>query len=317
MLWDQRLTGRTVSDGGVPLYEPLLQSHLDWLRKTRNAVPSTVQSRSRYVGRFLRWLGPDATIAGLRELTAQRVEKYVLEQSQRNGSSGCAAMRTPLRMFLRFCYLKGYVQQRLDQAVPTARHYQLARAPRGLTDEQARRVLESVDRSTPIGRRDFAILQVLYTYGVRGGQVRKLRLTDVDWQGNSIFFRAMKMGADSRLPLTESVGESLLDYLQHGRPPSTRPDVFLSAYSPFPPIMTPSGFTNIADRHIRAAGIEGQWGTHCFRHCFATRLLASGHSLKAIADMIGHRRLASTFIYTKVDFNALREVALEWPEEVR
>jgi integrase/recombinase XerD len=317
MLSDHLYTGLQAADGAPALYEPLLQSHLDWLRETRNAVPSTVRSRSRYVGRFLEWLGPDATVAGLQGLTAQRIEKYVLEQSQRNGSSGCSSMRTPLRMFLRFCYLKGYTQQPLDQAVPTVRHYQLAHAPRGLTDEQARRVLEGVDHSTPIGRRDYAILQMLYTYGVRAGQVRKLRLTDVDWQGNSIFFRAMKMGDDIQLPLTESVGESLLDYLQYGRPSSARPEVFLSVFPPFPPIMTPSGLTNIAARHIRAAGIEGQWGTHCFRHCFATRLLASGHSLKAIADMIGHRLLASTFIYTKVDFNALREAALEWPEEVR
>jgi len=220
-------------------------------------------------------------------------------------------------MFFRFCYLSGYTQLRLDDAIPRAYCRRLAHPPRGLTDEQSRQVLECVDRQTPIGRRDYSILQMLYAYGVRGGQVRKLRLTDVDWRESTIHFRGMKGGDDSLLPLTDPVGDSLLDYLQHARPPSNHPEVFLSMHPPFPPIMTPSGFSEIAARHIRAAGIEGSWGTHCFRHGFATRMLASGHSLKAIADIIGHRWLTSTFIYTKVDFDALREAALEWPEEVQ
>lgn len=300
-----------------PLYGPLLQSHLDWLRKTRNAVPSTVQTRSCYLSRFLTWLGSDATITGLRKLTAQRVEQYILEQSQCSGSPGCPDMRTALRMFLRFCHLKGYVEQPLDHVVSSARRYRLAHAPRGLSDDQARRVLDAVDRSTPLGLRDYAILQMLYSYGVRGGQVRRLRLTDVDWRASTILFPGAKGGDNSHLPLTQAVGESLLDYLRRGRPPSSHPEVFLSKYPPFPPILTPSGFSRIVSRHARAAGIEGQWGTHCMRHGFATRMLDAGHSLKAIADLIGHRCITSTFIYTKVDFNALREAALEWPEEVQ
>jgi len=300
-----------------PLYEPLLQSHLDWLQKTRNAVPSTVRARSYYVGRFLAWLGPDATVTGLRKLTLRKVEQYLVEQSQRTGSRGSPEMRTALRMFLRFCYFRSYVERSLDHAVSTARQYHLARAPSGLSDEQALRVLDGVDRSTPLGLRDYAILQMLYSYGVRGGQVRALRLTDVDWRAGTILFPGVKGGHNSHLPLIEAVGESLLDYLQRGRPVSAHPEVFLSKYPPFPPIVTPSGFSDIVSRHVRAAGIEGHWGTHCMRHGFATRMLAAGHSLKAIADLIGHRCITSTFIYTKVDFNSLREAALEWPEEVQ
>ena len=77
------------------------------------------------------------------------------------------------------------------------------------------------------------------------------------------------------------------------------------------------GRRNRVFQHVQAAGIEGQWGTHCMRHGFATRMLNAGHSLKAIADLIGHRCITSTFIYTKVEFEALREAALEWPEEAR
>jgi site-specific recombinase XerD len=78
-----------------------------------------------------------------------------------------------------------------------------------------------------------------------------------------------------------------------------------------------SSLSAIVERHLRAAGIEfSSKGAHVFRHCFATRMLHQGHSLKAIADILGHRHLGTTFIYTKVNFNVLKQVALGWPQEV-
>jgi len=160
-------------------------------------------------------------------------------------------------------------------------------------------------------------VQLLYTYGVRGGQVRALQLEDIDWVHNQILFKASKGGKDSRLPLTAQVGESLLDYLQHSRPRCPYPHVFLTCRAPYHPLPHSSSLSSIVERHIRAAGIEVfSKGAHAFRHGFATRMLHQGHSLKAIADVLGHRHLSTTFIYTKVDFNALKHVALEWPQEV-
>ncbi len=110
------------------------------------------------------------------------------------------------------------IQQPLDQAVPTLRCYKLSTVVRGLSDEQALKLLQCIDRHSPAGRRDYAICQLLYTYGVRGGQVRALRFEDIDWAGNQILFRALKHGKDTLLPLTREVGESLLDYLQRVQP---------------------------------------------------------------------------------------------------
>jgi len=105
--------------------------------------------------------------------------------------------------------------------------------------------------------------------------------------------------------------------LQHCRPCSSYPHVFLTCRAPYHPFAHSSSVSAIVERHIRAAGIEiSSKGAHGFRHCFATRMLHQGHSLKAIADLLGHRHLGTTFLYTKVDFNALKQVALEWPQEV-
>jgi integrase len=211
----------------------------------------------------------------------------------------------------------GYIEQSLEYAVPTLRTYKLATVPRGLSDTEAQRVLQCIDRSSHVGRRDYAIVQLLYTYGVRGGQVRALRLEDIDWAHNQILFKASKHGKDSCLPLTPEVGESLLDYLQKSRPSYSYPHVFLTSRAPYHPFPHSNSLSAIAGRYIQAAGIElRSKGAHAFRHCFATRMLHKGHSLKAIADVLGHRHLGTTFIYTKVDFNALKQVGLEWPQEV-
>ena len=97
----------------------------------------------------------------------------------------------------------------LAQAVPPIRAYQLSHVPCGLSEEEAQKVLECIDRTTPVGRRDFAILQLLYTYGVRGGQIRALRLQDIQWRAKQIHFPAHKGGKPVRVPLTEEAGEAV------------------------------------------------------------------------------------------------------------
>jgi site-specific recombinase XerD len=226
-------------------------------------------------------------------------------------------MQAALRTFLRFCFHEGYAPQLLDDAIPSLRTYTLARTPQGLGEDQVKKLLESINRNTASGKRDYAILQLLHTYGVRGGQVRALRLNDIRWAQDQILFRATKGGKDSLLPLTAEVGESLLDYLRHGRPPSIFPEVFLTSHAPCHPLFENKALSQIVRGHLLAAGIDiPHKGSHIFRHAFATRMVADGHSFKEIADVLGHRCLSTTFIYTKVAFNALKQVALEWPEEV-
>jgi integrase len=146
---------------------------------------------------------------------------------------------------------------------------------RGLSDEQALKLLQCIDRCSPAGRRDYAICQLLYTYGVRGGQVRALRLEDIDWAGNRILFRALKHGKDSLLPLTREVGEGLLDYLQNTRPCCQDPHLFLTLRAPYRALKRSSVLSNRIEHYLRAANIEiARKGAHAFRHGFATRMLA-------------------------------------------
>jgi integrase/recombinase XerD len=292
-----------------PVHEPVLDAYLTWMRRNRCASEGTLELRCRSITRFLHGLGPD----GVSGLTAKKVEDFFLDYAQSMGRSARRSMQSALRTFLRFCVRQGYIDRPLDRAVPAMRTYKLATVPRGLTDVEAKRVLQCIDRLSHAGRRDYAIVQLLYTYGVRGGQVRALRLEDIDWGHNQILFKALKYGKDSLLPLTAEVGTSLLEYLR-SRPPLSYPQVFLTCRAPYHPLPHSSSLSAIVERCIRAAGISSPHkGGHVFRHCFATRMLEQGHSLKAIADVLGHRHLGTTFMYTKVDFNALMQVALDWP----
>ncbi len=298
-------------------YEPLLEDYLGWMRHYQYAATRTLDLRRHYLIKFLDWLGPLASAETLIELTGDRVEEFYIAYAKREGRAARRSMQATLRTFFRFCYHKGHTELQLDQAVPTMRTYKLSSVPRGLSDAQAQNVLHSVDRNNAIGRRDYAILLLLHTFGVRSGQVRALGLKDIQWSRNRILFRPLKSGKESLLPLTTRVGESLLDYLENARPPCSFPEVFLTCTAPIRPLAGSNTLAAIVGRRIRESGIEvPSKGAHAFRHAFATRMIREGHSLKAVADVLGHRHLSTTFIYTKVDFNALKQVALEWPTEV-
>lgn len=299
------------------IHQPLLDAYLAWMAQYQHAAAGTLELRAQYLTAFLRWLGPQATPQGLATLSPDGVEAFFLAYAQKVGRAARRSMQSTLRTFFRFCLYQGYVHAPLDLAVPTLRTYKLASVPHGLTDAQAQQVLQCVNRKSCVGRRDYAILQLLFTYGVRGGQVRALRLKQIDWTQNQVLFEPSKNGKASFLPLTPEVGESLLDYLQHSRTPSPYPQVFLTTRAPYHPLPRSNSLSAIVDRCIRAAGIDiPHKGAHVFRHAFATRMLHQGHPLKAIADVLGHRYLGTTFIYTKVDFDSLLQVALDWPEEV-
>ena len=226
-------------------------------------------------------------------------------------------MQAALRTFFRFCHAQAYTPHRLDEAVPSLRAYTLATVPKALTDEQARSVLANMfPPSSDAERRDYALLQLLYTYGVRGGQIGRLQLDDIHWATDEILFRAMKGGKDVLMPLARPVGEAILDYLSNSRPQVALKEVFLTSRAPYRPLMASNAISAIVRRRLTQAGIQLEsMGSCAFRHCFASRMLRHGQSIKSIADLLGHRDIRTTFIYTKVDFQRLRAVALDWPEE--
>ena len=242
----------------APIYQQLLDGYLEWLRHYRHAADGTLAVRAHSISRFLQWLGPQATAQRLASLTSESIETFLLSYAQAKGQSARRSMQAALRTFLRFCLYQGYIEHPLDRAVPILRTYKLSTVPRGLSEQQAQKIIDSVDCSTNTGRRDYAILQLLHTYGVRGGQVRALQLEDIHWADNQILFRASKNGKDSVLPLSLQVGQSLLDYLRQARPRCSYPQVFITCRAPYHPFTTARfGYWNTSTTSCSSRALTG------------------------------------------------------------
>jgi site-specific recombinase XerD len=228
-------------------------------------------------------------------------------------------MFSTLREFLRYLYIEGEVHQDLSEAVPTLHRRELSRVPRCISEEHTKQLLDSIDRSESIGKRDYAIIQILNTYGVRGVHVRKLRLEDVYWHENKIVFAAVKGGKRIIQHLTPAVGNSILGYLQHARQKDTAyREVFLTCTKTPKPLRLSGNVSSMIIRRLKNAGIKlpdgVPQGSHSFRHAFATRMVCGSQPFKYVADMLGHKIIDSTMVYTKIDLPAMRQATLEWPE---
>ena len=188
--------------------------------------------------------------------------------------------------------------------------YRLSRVPRSISWDEVKRLLESVERRSALGKRDYAILLLLVTYGLRAREVAALTLDSIDWQRDRLIVPDRKAGHNTAFPLSSTVGEAIVDYLRHARPESAERALFLCMRPPFSPI----GFAVVsarAGRHLRNAGISvARPGSHTLRHACVQRLVDARFPLKTIGDYIGHGTPKSTEVYSKIDLEALRDVAL-------
>ena len=168
------------------------------------------------------------------------------------------------------------------------------------------------------GKRDYAMLLLLICYGVRGCQVRDLELPDIDWERKLILFKAAKNGNSIEQKLIPEVGNALVHYITDIRPESDCPKVFLSIRDPHKGLTTSSSLSFIIGQLLADAEIKlppnALKGSHLFRHTFASQLLSAGEPIKNISDMLGHRYLSTTAIYTKIDIGNLKQVCAEWSE---
>ena len=180
-----------------------------------------------------------------------------------------------------------------------------------------RKLLAGISRRTAVGRRDYAILLLLARLGLRSSEVVGLELGDLDWNGGRLSVCG-KGGQRTALPLPADVGAAIVAYLRHGRPRSTSRRVFLRARAPIRGFLGQSAVGSLVRHALERAGIEAPTkGAHQFRHALATQMLRHGASLTEIGDVLRHRSPETTKIYTKVDVDALRTLALPWPGGVR
>ena len=296
--------------------EQCAQEFEQYLLEARALAHATIINYVPFVHSFLedRFGHGPVTLA---HLCADDVVRFVQRQVPRLHLKRAKLMTSALRSFLRYARYRGEVTLDLAAAVPIVANWSMTSIPRAISADHVRQLLASIDRRTPIGRRDYAVLLLLARLGLRSSAVAFLELDDIDWQAGRLYVRG-KDAQRLELPLPTDVGKAIVAYLRHGRPVSTSRRVFLRAKAPIRGFLGVGGVGSIVLHSLKRAGIDAPTtGAHQFRHGLACEMLRHGASLGEIGQLLGHRHPQTTTIYAKVDLQALRTLALPWPGGVQ
>jgi integrase/recombinase XerD len=300
--------------------QEICETYSHWMLASRGLAQTTVLCRNNEACRFLRWLGERVTREKLSVLTVFDVDTYMKDRASSLCRISLKDAANKMRSFLRWLHMTQQTVRDLSTTVIAPSIYAHENIPCTIRAEDMKKVLALTQEDhTPKGLRDYAILLLLSTYGVRAGEITALRLDDVDWRKEIVRIRHSKTGGISYLPLLPGVGEAVLRYLQRSRPKTHFRQVFIRSKAPYRPFTGSTALHGLVGVRLEAAGvsISGKHGPHIFRHARAVSLLRAAVPMKQIGDLLGHRSTDSTLAYLKLATEDLRAVAMEIPTRVK
>ena len=293
----------------------LLADYRIWMFQERGLAPTTVL---RYENTARRFLQQQAMVDGVLEpahLTGVDINAFLLREFGRVSAGSAKGRVAELRAILRYLYLRELTPLRLGTAVPPVGGWRLATLPPPtMSVADVQKLLDSCDRTTDVGARNFAIMMLVARLGLRSVEVARLELQDLDWRAGELIVRGKARRRD-RLPLPTEVGEALVAYLARDRTPVEARQLFLTCRAPRGPIR-PDLVNDVVERACLRVGLP-RVGPHRLRHALAAELLRQGAGLLAISQVLRHQDLATTARYAKVDLVTLRLVAQPWPGTIR
>jgi site-specific recombinase XerD len=293
----------------------LLGQYRSWLVQERGLAATTVLRYENTARRFLQEQASADEVFEPAALIGVDINAFLLRECGRVSAGSAKGRVAELRSILRFLYVQGITRLPLGTAVPPVGGWRLATLPLPtMTAADVQRLLDSCDRSSAVGIRNFAIMTLVARLGLRSIEVARLELRDVDWRAGELVVRGKGRRHD-RLPLPVEVGEALVAYLSGGRCPEGARRLFLTCRAPRGPIRADL-VGDVVEQACTRAGLP-LVGPHRLRHALAGELLRHGAGLVAISQVLRHQDLATTARYAKVDLEALRQVAQPWPGAAR
>jgi site-specific recombinase XerD len=290
----------------------LLRDYARFLVQERGLSQVTLDNYLPAARRFLVHAFGSRTLR-LNQLGASTINGFILRDKSTFSPKRVQLTTSALRSFLGFLYLHGQLAVPLAASVPTVATWRLSELPQFLEPGQVQQILQSCDRNSPCGRRDYAALLLLARLGLRAGEVVHLCLEDINWACGEVFIRG-KSSREQRLPLPPDAGRALALYLQKDRPTCSSRRVFIRMKAPHVGFSTSVAICDIVRRALQRARLQpGRKGSHLLRHSLATQMLRGGASLTQIGQILRHQLPQTTEIYAKVDLSALRAVAQLWP----
>lgn len=282
-----------------------------YMRDVGGLADTTRQQRTRIIRRLLLERFGDEEIDP-EKLDPAFIRRFVLGEGRRWSPGAVRVAGGTVGGYLKFRKMLGDDVGQLLREIPRAAHWRLAGLPDVLSATQIDAVLASFDDHLPSRRRDYAMVRCVTDLGLRCSEVVKIQIEDVDWRNGVIRIARTKTHFTDSLPLPTGTGDAIADYLRHERPQTNSRAIFVRHVAPYDvPIKA-----GVAKHAVIAAFARCGWqrtDPHVLRHSIASRLLRDGTPMKHIADILRHRSLDTSKIYTKIDLHRLSAVAMPWP----
>ncbi len=290
-------------------YDANLADFITAQQESRWLSEATRRTARWQIRRFLDYLEQRGVALG--EVTPTDIDAFFEHMAQRWNRNSLRTSAKMLRAWFGYCETQSWVQPGLADAVLLPRIYRHEGLPLGPTWDAVGRMVAESNGDDPASTRDHAIILLLSVYGLRSGEVRRLRLEDLDWLRDRIRFVRSKSRCEETAPLQPRVGNAIARYLRDGRPKTDSRIVFLTLRAPHRPLSA-GGLYNVVRRYLSEADSPKRGlGPHGLRHACARHLVESGRSLKEVGDHLGHRSPDTTRVYAKVDLTSLRKVAFD------
>jgi len=291
-------------------YAEVITAFADFLRAEKGLATTTIRACCARVREFLDQLGSTASDS-LGRIAVTQIDEAFAEYLAAGGYSRTTVQLIvgELRAFFRYAEMCHWCRPGLAAALKAPRVFAQGSLPVSPTWHEVQQVLALTEGNQPADIRDHVLLLLLSVYGLRAGEVVRLRLNDIDWEQELLTVIRSKSRRSQIYPLSRVVGTALIRYLREARPPASLREVFVTNHPPFRPMDRCTLYLIVA-RRLRAVNPSlAHYGPHALRHACATHLLEQGLSLKEIGDHLGHRHPDTTRIYAKVDLARLRQVA--------
>lgn len=224
-----------------------------------------------------------------------------------------------LRTFFRFLLETEEVETDFAAKIPMVQARKQTRIPSVWTTDELKQLMGAIDRGSPKGKRDYAIILLACCLGMRCSDIKALKMEDFHWAEKKLVFIQSKTRTSLSLPLTQEVGWAVIDYLKHGRPKIDSPYIFVRHMAPFSTFSEGDHLTQLIKRYMELAHLptlKKRRGMHSLRHTMASVLLEKDTPLSIISDILGHADTDSTAVYLKVDIKKLKECALTFGEGI-
>lgn len=224
-----------------------------------------------------------------------------------------------LRAFFKFLWESGEVPMDFSARMPMVQARKQTRIPSVWTKDELKKLIDAIDRGSPKGKRDYAIILLACCLGLRCTDIKRLRLDHFHWEEKKLVFTQSKTKESLSLPLTGEVGWAIIDYLKYGRPKIDQPYLFVKHIAPFGPFSEADHLHQLIKRYMELAHLptlKKRRGMHSLRHTLASVLLENDTPLCVISDILGHVDTDSTAVYLKVDIKKLKECALDVEEGI-